>query len=96
MLNILSLITGLCAWLFACFANAAAKAASSHKNALVSFSLCTVSLVCQFFEIARRVRLGDFAAIEDMIRTVLIASVALVVVTVILNLVAFGKVKSKR
>ena len=95
MLNIGSLILGACAWLFAGFAIAASKAFRSHRNTLVSFSLCVISLVFQLFEINRRVLLGDYAAIEDTIRAVLIASVALVLITVILNLVAFVKAKSK-
>lgn len=95
MLNIGSLILGACAWLFAAFAIATSKAFTSHKNTLVSFSLCAISLVFQLFEINRRVLLGDHAAIEDTIRAVLIASVALVLITVILNLVAFVKANNK-
>ena len=48
----------------------------------------------QLFEISRRVNLGDYAAIEDTIRAVIIASIVLVVVTIILNIVAL--VKSKK
>ena len=95
MLNIGSLILGVCAWLFGCLAITAPKASASHRNTLASFSLCVVSLVLQLFEINRRVLLGDYAAIEDTIRAVLIASVALVFITVTLNLIAVVKAKSK-
>ena len=46
-------------------------------------------------EVNRRVLLGDYAAIEDTIRAVVIASVALVVITIILNVVALVKAKNK-
>lgn len=95
MLNIGSLVLGACAWIFAGFAITTSKTFTSHRNILVSFSLCTISIVFQLFEINHRVLLGDYAAIEDTIRAILIASLALVSVTVILNLVAFVKAKNK-
>ena len=95
MLYIGSLILGACAWLFAGLAIATSKAYTSHRNTLVSFGLCAISLVFQLFEINRRGFLGDYAAIEDTIRAVLIASVALVSITMILNLVALAKAKNK-
>ena len=95
MLNIGSLIFGVCAWLFAGLAITTPKAFTSHKNTIVSFCLSTISLVFQLFEINRRVILGDYAAIEDTIRAILIASVVLVSVTIILNLVALVKAKNK-
>lgn len=61
----------------------------------MSFSLCAISLTFQLFEINHRVLLGDYAAIEDTIRAILIASIALISVTVILNVVAFVKAKNK-
>lgn len=95
MLNIGSLILGVCAWLFAGLAIATPKAFTSHRNTIVSFCLSAISLVFQLFEINRRVLLGDYAAIEDTIRAILIASVVLVSVTIILNLVALVKAKNK-
>ena len=95
MLNIASLILGVCAWLFVGLAIGTPNAFSSHRNTLVSFGLCTVSLVFQLLEVNRRVLLGDYAAIEDTIRAVVIASVALVVITIILNVVALVKAKNK-
>ena len=95
MLNIASLILGVCAWLFGGLAIGTPNAFSSHRNTMVSFGLCTVSLVFQLLEVNRRVLLGDYAAIEDTIRAVVIASVALVVITIILNVVALVKAKNK-
>ena len=95
MLNIASLILGVCAWLFAGLAISTPKASASHRNTLASFSLCAISLVLQLFEINRRVLLGDYAAIEDTIRAILIASVGLVCITIALNVVALLKAKCK-
>ena len=95
MLNIASLILGACAWLLAGLAISTPKASVSHRNTCISFGLCTMSLIFELFEINRRVLLGDYAAIEDTIRAVLIASVALVSTTIILNLVALVKSKNK-
>ena len=92
MLNIVSLILGICAWTIA--AIAITKPTHSHKITILSFTLCAVSLIFEFFEMSRRVNLGDYAAIEDTIRAVIIASIVLVVVTTILNIVAL--VKSKK
>lgn len=95
MFNIGSLILGACAWLFGGLAIGTPNAFSSHRNTLVSFGLCTVSLVFQLLEVNRRVIIGDYAAIDDTIRVVVIASVALVVITIILNVVALVKAKNK-
>ena len=95
MLNIGSLLLGICAWVFAGLAISTHKASKSHRNTFISGSLCAISLVLQFFEISRRVHLGDYAAIEDTIRAVLIAAIVLVAVTIILNFVAVAKTKNK-
>lgn len=95
MFNIGSLILGACAWLFGGLAIGTPNAFSSYRNTLVSFGLCTVSLVFQLLEVNRRVIIGDYAAIDDTIRAVVIASVALVVITIILNVVALVKAKNK-
>ena len=95
MLNIGSLISGACAWLFAGLAISAPKPFTSHRNTYTSISLCTISLIFQLFEINRRVLLSDYTAIEDTIRAVLIASVVLVSITMILNLVAVAQEKNK-
>ena len=96
MLNIGSLILGACAWLFAGLAISASQARTSHKNTLISFSLCVTSLVLQLFEINQRVLLGDYSAIEDTIQAILVASITLVSITIILNLTALIKAKKNQ
>ncbi|MBR2894455.1 MAG: hypothetical protein IKC03_02205, partial [Oscillospiraceae bacterium] len=68
MLNLGSLAFGACAWLFAGWAIMTPKVFVSHRNTLLSFSLCVISMVFQLFEMNRNVLRGDFAAIEDTIR----------------------------
>ena len=93
MLNIISLIFGMGAWGMAVIA--IAKPAYYNKSVILSFALCTFSLIFEFFQISRRVNLGDYAAIEDTIRAVIIASIVLMVLTIILNIVALVKSKKK-
>lgn len=93
MLNIISLVLGIGAWTVA--AIGIAKQPFSHKFAIISFSLCVFALIGQLFEISRRVNLGDYAAIEDTIRAVLIASVVLCATTIILNVIALIKSRKK-
>ena len=92
MLNVASLVLGICAWVVVVIE--IAKCAYSPKSTIISFTLCASSLIVELFEISRRVNIGDYAAIEDTIRAVIIASIVLVVLTIILNIVAL--VKSKK
>ena len=94
--NIASIISGICAWLFAGLAIAASRTVTAHKNTLVIFSLCVISIVFQLLEINRRVLLDDFSAIEDTIQAVIIASVVLIAVTVILNIIALKSNRTER
>ena len=94
--NVVSIILGIFAWLFAGFAIAASRTATAHKNTLVSFSLCETSLVFQLSEINRRVILEDYSAIEDTIQAVIIASVVLVAVTIVLNIIALKNNRTER
>lgn len=96
LLNIGSIVAGLGAWALAFLAIYTKKPKSAHNLSVASFSVCTISLILQFFEIANRVNRDDFAAIEDTIRAVIIAAVVLVAVTVALNIVSLRKAKEVR
>ncbi len=91
LFNIASLILGIGAWIFAFLAIVSPKAVTSYRNTALSFSTCAFALVFQLFEINRRVSIGDYSAIEDTIKAVVIAAVVLGVVTVVLNMVALVK-----
>lgn len=95
MLNIGSLVLGLGSWVFAVVAIITPRACESHKKTVVSFVLCVISLLCQLIEISNRAGIGDYAAIEDTMRAVLIAAVVMIIITVVLNVVAAIKVEKK-
>ena len=91
--NIGSIILGIIAWASAGIAIAKPKRAQTLSA--VSFVACIISLFLQLLEVSNRVNLGDYAAIEDTIRAVILAATPLIVVTIILNSVALLKNKSK-
>ena len=91
--NIGSIILGIIAWASAGIAIAKSKRAQTLSA--VSFVACIISLFLQLLEVSNRVNLGDYAAIEDTIRAVILAATLLIVVTIILNVVALLKYKSK-
>lgn len=91
--NIGSIILGIVAWASAGIAIAKSKRAQTLSA--VSFVACIISLFLQFLEVSNRVNLDDYAAIEDTIRAVILAATLLIVVTIILNVVALLKYKSK-
>lgn len=92
-LNIGSIVLGLGAWVFACMAIVGKKRNLSHGFTVTSFSMCVLSLILQLFEINNRVNIGDYAAIEDTIRAVIMAAVVLSVITFVLNVIALFKNK---
>jgi drug/metabolite transporter (DMT)-like permease len=88
--NIGSVVLGVIACTLACFAISRKQA---HRYTVASFSFCVLSLLLQFFEMGNRVNAGDFAAIADTIRAIILAAVALVGTTVALNVIALTKRK---
>lgn len=91
MFNIVSIITGVTAWVFGGLAFTSKTNRTSHGLSVASFSSCVLALISQILEIGRRVAISDVVAIEDTIRAVIIAAVVLVVVTMVLNVIAFMK-----
>lgn len=85
MLNLMSLLFGMASWGFALYAMAQEKKSPSIGG---SFFCCSMALLGQLAEIARRAMKGDFSGIEDTIGFVMTASAVLLTGTVILNLVA--------
>lgn len=89
--NIGSLLLGIGAWVLACYAINSKNPYTLSKFSIASFSSCACSLLLQLLEISNRVSTGDFSAIEDRIRAVIIAASVLVVITITLNILAFAK-----
>jgi len=92
LLNIGSLVVGLGAWVLAFLAISAEKDKTVHRLSFASFSACSVPFILQFAEISNRVSQGDYAAVEDTIRAIIIAACVLVVVTILLNGIALHRV----
>ena len=92
--NILSILLGLAAWAVPVWILLGRTLPGGGK-VLISGFCCSAALLCRLLEIARRVQLGDYAAIADTIGGILTDSVVLVSVTVIVNLAAVAKAKGK-
>lgn len=89
--NIGSVVLGVIACTLACFAISRKQA---HRYSVASFSFCALSLLLQFFEIGNRVNSGDFAAIANTIRAIILAAMVLVGTTVTLNIIALTRQKN--
>ena len=87
-LNIASILLGLAALLI--------PFGRRPGRCILSFALCLTALLCQFFEIARRVALGDLAAVADTARAVCIAAAALSLLCIAVNLVCAKKQDRRR
>lgn len=92
MYNILSFSLGLFAW-------GMGIAAICGKGCLwcifASLTACGTSLVLQFYEIARRVSISDFSAIEDTIFALADVAALLLIITVSLNGIALLRMHRK-
>lgn len=88
MLNLLSLVTGIIAWVLGCWAIASKSNRKAHGLSVTSLSMCSIALVSQLMEIGRLVEINDLSAIMDTIRAVGIAAVVLVLGTIALNVIA--------
>ena len=92
-LHLLSLVTGIAAWVFGSWAVVSKTSRKTHVFSVASLSLCSIALVSQLIEIGRLVEKNDLSAVMDTIRAVNIAAVVLVVVTLVLNVVALVRHK---
>ncbi len=90
--NMASLVLGLAAWVLACIAVIKRK---PQNFSFLSFTFCVLSLVFQLCEINNRVNMGDFSAIMDTIRAVVLASAIMSGVTIVLNLTALIRAGGK-
>ena len=89
-LNLWSIILGLLAWLMGIWAIGKYKPWKST----FSYFFCALALLLQLFVIKHEAFSGDYAAIEDTIRAIVFASIVMMSVTVILNLIASFKFKN--
>lgn len=92
--NIMSIVFGAIAIIFPIIA-LTAKKRQSYKISCISFSFCMLSLYCQICEYNRRVGMRDWSALLDTSEFVLRISFALMIVTMVLNLILFKKTTKK-
>lgn len=86
--NIGSLLLGLVAWITAtCGIGASEK--KPYLLSTISFSACLTALFLQVLEINHRIEINDHTAIMDTIAFVSYSSLILVLVTILLNIIAF-------
>lgn len=91
--NLGSIICGLIAWALPCIAVFFKNPRWKHGFSIFSFTFCTFALLLQLIEIRHRVRISDWAAIDDTIGAIILSSAFLIVVSVILNLRCLWKKK---
>lgn len=82
--SVVSLCLGLAAWLVPVVGLTWGRPRGAAA-VLVSMSLAAASVATQFFQIARDVRLGDWSALEDTIRTLAMVVALFTALTVLLN-----------
>ncbi|MFL8938270.1 hypothetical protein ACKA06_15880 [Rossellomorea oryzaecorticis] len=91
-LNLGSLVLGLIAWVLPLITLVADKKENTpHRGMLsiISFSACGVSLCFQILYIYHKVTVEDWSALLDTMYAVASASVLLLAVTILLNLLSF-------
>ena len=88
--NNMSLVFGMIAVIFPITA-LIVKKSQAYKISSISFSMCILSLYCQICEYNRRVAMQDWSALLDTSKFVMEISFALMIITLILNIVVFKK-----
>ena len=90
MLNLLSLVLGLAAWVLPLVRLTRLKRTTSlhrlHRTCFVSFSCCALALVFQLYYQLHLVDIQDWSAMMDTTRAVCMAAAVLLAGTVLVNL----------
>lgn len=81
MLNLLSLLLGICSWML----GVAALRYRSARCCAGSFAACAAALFAQMLYTRHLVAVRDFSAIEDTYRAVTLAAAVLLAGTAVLN-----------
>ena len=97
--NILSIVLGLVAWFLPIVRISLLERLKGNNTeilSILSLSTCGVALCLQFFENDRLVLIRDWSGLEDTVGVVSFASVVLLVVTIILNIIMFSVNKKQK
>ena len=84
-----SLVLGLVAWAAPIWQMTLARNSKPAIPGIISGSSALISLAIQFFYLAHKVNVGDFAAIEDTIRALCMVVVLFCATTLLLNFLMF-------
>lgn len=91
-----SLVTGLIAWAAPVWQMTLARSGKTAVPGVVSLGAALASLAVQFFQLARDVDTGDFAAIEDTIHALCMVVVLFGITTLLLNLLMLWRAKETK
>jgi cytochrome c oxidase subunit 4 len=98
LLNLGSFALGLIAWILPAV-NLTRHNKSVHGNwfvfSIASVSTCAISLCLQILYISHKVNIGDWSALLDSMRAVVIGSLTLLAITIILNVINWVKYHAK-
>ena len=87
ILNVVSLVLGLIAWILPIINLVKIKNNNWATLSIMSASACAISLSCQIFYSNYLVKIADWTALMDTAGAVNFVSAVLLVVTIILNIV---------
>lgn len=95
--NLGSICLGLTAWMFGYWAIRRTilrkDIKASYICSMVSFGMCIFSLLLQLMEVGNRVDMEDLSAIYDTINAVIFAAKVLISVTLVLNIIAWTRIR---
>lgn len=95
--NLGSIWLGLTAWMFGYWAIRRTilrkDIKASYICSMVSFGMCIFSLLLQLMEVGNRVDMEDLSAIYDTINAVIFAAKVLISVTLVLNIIAWTRIR---
>ena len=86
---IMSLVLGTFSWILGGLAIKSKSGRNSRGLAEFSLFTCILALFLQFLQIQKLVVKGNYAAIEDTIEGVIFGAVVLIVITFVLNIIAY-------
>lgn len=95
--NLGSICLGLAAWMFGYWAIRRTilrkDIKASYTCSMISFGMCIFSLLFQLMEVGNRVDIEDLSAIYDTINAVIFAAKVLISVTLVLNIIAWTRIR---
>jgi hypothetical protein len=95
LLNIGSLVLGLIAWILPVVNLLCKKSNSWMTLSIISICACAISLCFQIFYTYHKVTIEDWSALMDTMYTTAYASAALLLITIVLNVMTFVVYRGK-